>query len=94
METLSFEDGGIEHAILSRPTDPAPPATAPYEKRAAWSERYVSWFLAQTPRPVGAMPPDVDATHRYEVEFNSCVLDPQDYERDTRIEVEASLYVH
>jgi hypothetical protein len=69
-----------------RPTAPAPPRTAPYETRAAWSERYVAWFLAQTPVAI-ALPDDVEPTHRYEVEFNSCVRDPQRYERMTREEL-------
>jgi hypothetical protein len=88
VETLSFDYGAFDPASLSPPSDPPPPRTAPYEERAAWSERYVAWYLAQAPRLDGARPSDVEPTHRYEVEFNSCVLDPQEYARDTRVELE------
>ena len=94
METLTFDDGAVDHAILARPDESAPPSTAPYEERAAWSERYVAWYLTQAPSLAGAAPSDVDATHRYEVEFNTCVLDPQEYERDTRVEIDPPQYVH
>jgi hypothetical protein len=70
-----------------RPEDPAPSANAPYEQRADWSERYVAWFIAHTPQPREALPSDVEPTHRYEVEFNSCVLDPQRYELQTQAEL-------
>ena len=69
-----------------RPLEDAPPRTAPYEERAAWSDRYVNWFIAQT-SPEGPLPPDVQPTHQYMVEFNTCVLDPQEYERQTQAEL-------
>jgi hypothetical protein len=68
------------------PLGSAPPANAPYEERAAWSERYVTWFIAQT-APEGPLPPDVAPTHEYMVEFNTCVLDPETYERQTKAEL-------
>jgi hypothetical protein len=86
VETLRFDDGVTTHALLTRPTDPAPSASAPYEERADWAERYVAWYLALTPR-LADTPSDVDATHLYEIEFNSAVLDPREYERDTQVEV-------
>lgn len=76
--------------IALRPSDSAPPASAPYEERADWSERYVAWFLAQTPS-LRNLPPDVDDTHRYQVEFNSCVRNPRAYERHTQEELSATL---
>lgn len=93
METLTYDYGGAERAIVSRPLDTAPPRTAPYEQRAEWSERYVTWYLSQMPLVEGSAS-DIDPTHRYEVEFNSCVLDPQEYERDTQFELEAPSALH
>ncbi|MGD9979367.1 MAG: hypothetical protein AB7H66_04240 [Hyphomonadaceae bacterium] len=93
MEALTYDYGGVDHAIVSRPLDAAPSRNAPYEQRAAWSERYVAWYLLQAPM-VGGSVSDIDATHRYEVEFNSCVLDPQEYERDTQVEIEAPSILH
>ena len=66
--------------------DDAPAPTASYETRAAWSERYVLWFISQTDEQA-SWASDIDATHRFEIEFNSCVLDPQTYERQTREEL-------
>jgi hypothetical protein len=87
MDVLQVNSGEtLVTGFALRPTDPAPPAYASYEERADWSERYVSWFLTQS-APHGALPADVDPSHRYQVEFNSCVLDPQAYERHTHAEL-------
>lgn len=60
--------------------DDPPGADAPYEERAEWSAHYVSWILSTTPQE-GELPNDVRATHRFEIEFNCCVEDPQAYVR-------------
>jgi len=70
----------------ARPATSAPSADAPYDVRAAWSNDYVSWFIAQMPQQ-GALPPDVRDTHRFEIEFEACVGDPQTYERQTLAEL-------
>jgi len=69
------------------PNTPAPSATATVEVRQNWCTRYVTWVLGETP---AARPPPADQrpTHQFEVEFNSCVLDPRLYERDTRAEAQ------
>jgi hypothetical protein len=69
-----------------RPLTSAPSATAPYEVRAAWSRDYVAWFIMQTPQD-GALPSGVRSTHRFEIEFEACVPDPQLYERQTLAEL-------
>lgn len=86
METQLRDAGEALATIVSRPMDPAPPRFASYEERAEWSERYVAWYLAHAPLS-GSLPPDVDASYRYQVEFTSCVLDPQLYERQTQQEL-------
>lgn len=68
------------------PYDPPPSADASYEERADWSERYVTWIMSETPQE-GATPADVRTTHRYEVEFNSCVADPEAYVREVEGEL-------
>ncbi|MEZ6022340.1 MAG: hypothetical protein R3C16_02755 [Hyphomonadaceae bacterium] len=68
--------------------DEPPAADAPYEERAAWSERYVKWYITHAPQE-GPTPIDVSPTHRYEVEFNTCVLNPRAYARDTHEELAA-----
>lgn len=64
----------------------APPASAPYEVRAEWAEEYVPEVLAAMDVD-GDEPDDVRPTHLFEVEFNSCVLDPPEYERETESEI-------
>jgi len=71
--------------VATRPSEPAPSRRASIEERAEWSQRYVSWFIAQT--PTGPLPADLSPTHRYEVEFEYCMLDPQRYERETQQEL-------
>jgi hypothetical protein len=86
MDAQLMDVGRTLTSIVTRPTDPAPPRSAPYETRADWSERYVRWFLAQTPVSL-TLPADIEPTHLYEVEFNSCVRDPQRYEKMTTEEL-------
>lgn len=66
----------------------APQRSASFEQRAAWSEPYVTWFIEQVDEQA-SWAADVSATHRYQVEFNSCAIDPEAYERQTRQELEA-----
>ena len=68
------------------PVSDPPDASAPYEERAAWSEEYVSWFIDHAPQD-GPEPKDARPTHRYEVEFDCSVDDPETYLRDTQHEL-------
>ena len=83
MQTELMQPVRFEQA---RPASSAPSADAPYGVRAAWSSDYVSWFIEQMPAD-GALPPDVRNTHRFEIEFEACVGDPQTYERQTLAEL-------
>jgi hypothetical protein len=70
-----------------KPLSAAPAASAPFEQREQWCEQFASWFVASTPQN-SAAPADVRQTHEFEIEFNSCKIDPQEYERDTRAEAQ------
>ena len=70
----------------ARPASSAPSADEPNDVRAAWSTDYVTWFITQTPQQ-GALPADARDTHRFEIEFQTCVSDPQAYERQTLAEL-------
>ncbi len=83
---LTERQQGQKHPAPQRPREPAPHRSAPTEERAEWSERYVAWFIAQTPQE-GPLPPDISPTRRYEVEYAYCMLDPQRYERETQEEM-------
>jgi hypothetical protein len=67
------------------PTAPAPRASAAFEVRESWCARYVSWYVANV-APKTPLPSDVRPTQRFEVEFDSCKLDPRQYRRQTQIE--------
>lgn len=83
MQTELMEPARFEQA---RPTSSPPSADAPYDVRAQWSSDYVAWFIAQVPQD-GALPQDVRDTHLFEIEFETCVADPQNYERQTLAEL-------
>jgi len=70
---------------VARPEGPAPAATAAFEQRETWCAKYTTWLVANTPAPA-PRPADVRASQHFEVEFNACKLDPQEYESDTRAE--------
>jgi hypothetical protein len=70
-----------------RPVEATPAATASFEQRESWCQKYAAWFVAQTPVE-GARPTDQRPTQRVETEINSCKLDPRQYERETLAELE------
>ena len=78
---------GARSADGAPPTARPPARTASCSKRTQWSEQYVNWVLDRLLRQ-GALPTDVHSTHDYEVEFNSCVLDPPTYETQTQAELD------
>jgi len=75
---------------LAPPEKEAPGANAPIEERVDWCEAYATWLVAMMPAEKPA-PGDVRATHRLEVELNSCTIDPQGYERETRLEAQRAI---
>jgi hypothetical protein len=76
-ELLDFGRTGLDSSLIY---DDPPRADAPYEERAEWSAHYVGWIVGTVPLE-GQLPKDVRPTQRYEVEFNSCVADPDAYVR-------------
>lgn len=83
---MDMENLYVAETLDYAATEPPPPADADYEERAERSAHYVAWFIARTGGTT-RLPPDVRPTHRYEVEFNACVLDPPAYLRDTAEEL-------
>lgn len=80
-------------AYVARPFESAPSKSASYFDRADWSTRYVSWYLGQIEAD-DPSPADVRSTHLYQVEFNSCLLDPQLYEQQTQQELVSGAVLH
>lgn len=76
----------LAQTAIERPETPAPEAAAPFEMREDLCQAYAAWFIERQPA-LGAAPVDVAPTHRFEVEFNSCKLDPREYERQTLAEL-------
>lgn len=83
---LALSSLAAAEPLPERPATAAPAAGAPVEQRQAWCQQYAAWFVSHTP-PVQGEAPDARATHRFEVELNSCTLDPQAYERQTLAQV-------
>lgn len=79
-----------QESVIAPPAAAAPSAAAPIEERADWCEAYATWLIAMTESDVPAIG-DVRATHRLEVELNSCTIDPQSYERETRREAQRAV---
>jgi len=82
----------LAQEVIAPPVRPAPTAVAPIDDRAEWCEEYARWLVAMTPSTT-PLPADVRPTQRLEVEFNSCKLDPQEYERDTRAEADRAVEI-
>lgn len=80
-----------EEDVLAPPARAAPTATAAMSERASWCEDYVAWLVAIT--DAGRNAPDARPTHRVEVEMNSCTIDPQGYERETRTEAQRAVEI-
>lgn len=83
----------LAQEVIAPPANEAPAATAPVEQRANWCDKYATWLVAMTPAPRGAAPADVRASQHLEVEMNSCKIDPQQYERETRAEADHAVEV-
>lgn len=93
MDFELLETPSAHAAYAARPFESAPSRSASYFDRADWSARYVSWYLQQIDIE-GQARADVAATHLYEVEYNSCLLDPQLYERQTQEELSSQTVLH
>lgn len=74
--------------VVAPPEEAAPTAAAPLDERAEWCNDYASWLVAMTSTTARAAPPDGREGQHLEVELNSCKLDPQQYERETRAEAD------
>lgn len=88
--------GSLAHAqeteVIAPPTTPPPSAAAPIGDRSDWCEGYATWLVAMEDATGSTTTPsDVRPTHRLEVELNSCTIDPQGYERETRREAQLAV---
>lgn len=72
----------------SKPALPGPEATAAFEQREAWCQRYVAWYVDRIPETRTNPSADVRSTQRIENEINYCKLDPKEYERQTMAELD------
>lgn len=81
-----------EPEVLAPPTTAPPSAAAPIGDRSDWCEAYATWLVAmEDAARTPPTPADVRPTHRLEVELNSCTIDPQGYERETRREAQLAV---
>lgn len=82
----------LAQEVIAPPVEPAPTAAAPLDERAAWCDAYATWLVEMSAEARGA-PADVSDAQHLQVELNSCKLDPQDYERETRAEADHAVQV-
>lgn len=90
---LASAPAALAQEVIAPPAEEAPAAAAPIEERANWCDKYATWLVAITPAPNAPAPADVRQSQRLEVEMNSCKVDPQLYERDTRAEADAAVEI-
>jgi hypothetical protein len=76
-----FETPAPRQALQDGP----PPASAPFAVREAWCQKYSFWVVSHLHYGVEASA-EARPTQQFENEFNSCKLDPEEYERQTRVE--------
>lgn len=82
----SATPAAIAQTVPQRPTEAAPAATAAFEQREAWCQKYAAWFVERTPS-VAPQTTDLRPTQRIETEIGYCKLDPREYERQTLAEI-------
>jgi hypothetical protein len=83
----SATTAAIAQAPPSRPALPPPEATAPFEAREDWCQKYAAWYVSRAPSTLTNPSADVRGTQRIENEINYCKLDPKEYERQTLAEL-------
>jgi len=89
---LASAPAALAQDVIAPPAEEAPAATAPIEERANWCDKYATWFVAITSDGTTApAPSDVRQSQHLEVEMNSCKINPQLYERETRAEADAAV---
>lgn len=71
----------------TRPALPAPEATAAFEARESWCQKYAAWYVDRVPETRTNPSADIRGTQRIENEINYCKLDPKEYERQTLAEL-------
>jgi|CXWL01.1.fsa_nt_gi hypothetical protein len=69
-----------------RPLNAPPAASANFEQRDTWCQRYAAWYVSRVP-DAAPLPSDVRPTHRLETEVQYCQRDPREYERLTIAEL-------
>jgi hypothetical protein len=80
----------VAQVPASRPAVAGPEASAAFEQRESWCQRYVAWYVSRAPSTLTNPSADVRSTQRIENEINYCKLDPKEYERQTLAELAQS----
>ncbi len=85
--TLASSQVASAQEVIAPPVETAPAATAPVEERTTWCDAYATWLIAIE----GFDASDAQQSQHLQVELNSCRIDPQQYERETRAEAGAAV---
>jgi|GEM_PF-4647339 len=73
--------------VIAPPAQPAPTANAPVDERTTWCDAYATWLIAMDETTAS----DAQQSQHLQVELNSCRIDPQQYELETRAEADAAV---
>jgi hypothetical protein len=85
MSTFTVAPNGLLETPPQALPDGAPAVSAPFSVREAWCQKYAFWVVSQLYDGVRTSA-EARPTQQFENEFNSCKLDPEEYERQTRAE--------
>lgn len=85
--TLASSQVAFAQDVIAPPAQPAPTASAPVDERTSWCDAYATWLIAMDE----SASTDSQQSQHLQVELNSCRIDPQQYERETRAEADAAV---
>mgnify|MGYP001204077355 CR=1 FL=1 len=85
--TLACSHAAFAQEVIAPPAEPAPAANASADERTTWCEEYATWLLAMTENAAS----EAQQSQHPQVELNSCRIDPQQYERETRAQADAAV---
>lgn len=86
---LAFGQVASAQEVIAPPVQLAPTATAPVDERTQWCDAYATWLVAMGENTAS----DEQQSQHLQVELNSCRIDPQQYERETRAEADAAVEI-
>ena len=86
---LAIGQTAVAQEVIALPAEPAPAANASAEERTTWCDAYATWLIAMDETSAS----DAQRSQHLQVELNSCRIDPQQYERETRADADLAIEI-